>query len=229
MRMHPVFSSDNASTVYVHILESSNITHIPHNHGFLTHFANQYEQASGVLIAPDEVLTAAHIFAGYDTNQPHHGFVGIGSSSSDFAETSEISNVHIANFSDVGQPQGSEMDFALLHLTTPIADVEPMQIGSGFSSGVANITGYPTSAGGSQEGMTEHFSQIPDTNVLTGHTLGAADGRGSSGGPVWDIVNGLPTVVAIASSGNSGHGYFTKLSSNDIAQINSWMTADHEH
>ena len=186
------------------------------------------EQGSGVLIAPDEVLTAAHLVydssgniardtvvsAGYDRGAVH-GVVAAQS----------ISAMPVADWTVLSGTQG---DFALVHLATPITDVPVMALGQGFTGGAATATGYPLATGGAQDSLAETLSTVAGYDVLQGTPLGGGgDPRGSSGGPVWETVDGVPTVVGLVSSAQGSTGYFLALTAADVAQIQSWEAIDH--
>ena len=186
------------------------------------------EQGSGVLIAPDEVLTAAHLLydstghlatatvvsAGYDRGAVH-GVAAAGS-------------IHAMPAADWTHLSGTQGDFALVHLATPITDVPVMALGAGFAGGAATATGYPLATGGAQDSLAETLSKVPGYDVLQGTALGGGgDAHGSSGGPLWQMVDGVPTVVGLVSSAQGSTGYFLDLTAADVAQIQAWEAADH--
>ncbi|MGI3903405.1 MAG: trypsin-like serine peptidase [Janthinobacterium lividum] len=187
-----------------------------------------YEQASGVLIAPDEVLTAAH--AVYDD----HGNLLTGTMVSPGYQGGVVYGVaagqttHAQAFTDWTQLLGTQQDFAIIHLATPITNVPVMALGADFGGGQVTITGYPAATSGSQDSITEDVTKVEGYNAFQGVALGApGDAHGSSGGPLWQLVNGVPTVVGLASSQTGTTGNFLQLTSADVTQIQAWISQDH--
>lgn len=186
------------------------------------------EQGSGVLIAPDEVLTAAHLLydstgqlartivvsPGYDRGAVH-GVVAADA-------------VHAMPLADWTQLSGTQGDFALVHLATPITDRPTMALGAALAPGSATATGYPLASGGAQASLAETPTKVPGYDVFAGTPLGGTgDSHGSSGGPLWQTVDGVPTVVGLVSSAAGATGYFLDLTAADVAQIQAWEAADH--
>src|SRR5260221_5160232 len=113
---------------------------------------NQYFHASGVLVAPDEVLTASHVV--WET--------GVGAASAIVVVPAEDGNIepfgyeaatsfHYFPVNDAGgfiSLDQTQSDFALIHLATPIGNTTgTMGIGSDFPGGFAHITGFPANLG----------------------------------------------------------------------------------
>jgi V8-like Glu-specific endopeptidase len=181
-------------------------------------------QASGVLIAPDEVLTAAHVVwsttggaasdievsPGYNEGDAPFGTVGV--------KTYEYYPVDDSGDKITGQQ--SQFDFAVLYLSSPLS-LGSFGLLANYGGGTANVSGYPAYLDGAQDNVTEPITQDPDYDLLDG----AALGEGSSGGPVWIEGADGPQVVGIVSSavgGPGSAGYFVQLTTADVAQIEIW-------
>ena len=181
-------------------------------------------QASGVLIAPNEVLTAAHfvyssgvgsasdivVSPGYDLGYAPYGSV-------------TGTRIHYEQVNDAGgmiTPQQSQYDYAVIHLSQSF-DLGTMGLLANWAGGAANVTGYPAAAG-SQVSNYQYFARSPFYSVYQGMPLGP----GSSGGPVWiDGTNG-PAVVGLVSSATSSSGIFAQISTSAFNTIESWVAAD---
>jgi V8-like Glu-specific endopeptidase len=189
-------------------------------------------QGSGVLIAPNEVLTASHLVynsaLGAATNivvTPGYqsGSKPYGSATGDYFHYNTIQDAN----DNISFDQ-SQDDYAVIHLSQPFSTIGVMGIAPGFNGGVATVSGYPAAASGQQISDVETFVQNPNYSLLDGTSLGA----GSSGGPVW-ITNmqGDPLVVGLVSSGDGGSGsagFFTEITQTAYAQIMRWVYQDEQ-
>ncbi len=187
-----------------------------------------YEQASGVLIAPDEVLTVAHAVYDDSGNLLTGTMVSPGYQGGVVYGVAAAQTTHAQAFTDWTTLLGTQQDFAVIHLATPITNVPVMALGADFGGGQVTITGYPTATSGSQDSVTEDVTKVEGYNAFQGVALGApGDAHGSSGGPLWHLVNGVPTVVGLSSSQTGTTGNFLQLTSADVAQIQAWIAQDH--
>jgi len=109
-------------------------------------------QGSGVLIAPDEVLTASHVVytegKGVASNirvtPAFNGSAPFGVGIGTF--------VHYFPIHEIGgglTHDESQLDFALIHLSQPFTQLGTMGLQANYAGGVATVTGYPASASGS--------------------------------------------------------------------------------
>ena len=197
-------------------------------------------KGSGVLIFPDEVLTAAHLVYNSDAGG------AVGGPSSILGTATTITAVPAAtigtaqpfgsasgtvtfinrNFSDPGMtvtPGKVQYDLALIHLSKGFEGLGAMILGSNFAGGTANVTGYPATSA-TIVSNPETLSADALNAVLTGTGLGS----GSSGGPVWTAgPDGSPTVVGVISSENTTlTGYFSQLTTASLSQMKTQLGAD---
>lgn len=182
-------------------------------------------EASGVMISPDEVLTASHVVytAGVGaasnisvTPAYNRGTMPFGSSS--------VGYYHYFGIDDASgllSSATSQSDYAVLHLNTAFT-VGTMGVQSNFAGGAVHVTGYPLSAGGGMIDTTETVSLDPTYSLLDG----VDTGHGSSGGPVWIEGSGGPYVVGLVSSGNGVQGYNVQITSAVFNQIENWVHQD---
>jgi V8-like Glu-specific endopeptidase len=156
-------------------------------------------QGSGVLISPDEVLTASHVLyiqgTGSATNITVTPGYSPGSHPYGSASAANIHYFAIDDGADLISNEQSQSDYALIHLSSAF-DVGTMGVEANFSGGTVNITGYPASAGGNQVTSTQTDTVDPHYTLLDGTSIGA----GSSGGPVWVRTASGPEVVGLVSS-----------------------------
>ncbi len=186
----------------------------------------QWWQGSGVLISPDEVLTASHVVyhAGVGTAQYIHVGVGGGQTTVPFNwsygssfryELIDDSNGGITN-------QQSQYDYAVIHLTAPLLNIGYMGLTANFTGGPANVSGYPASAFGNQVTSAQTTTLDPNYTVLDGTSLG----EGSSGGPVWIASPSGPLVVGLVSTASGTTGYDALITPGALNQIETWVAQD---
>jgi V8-like Glu-specific endopeptidase len=184
-------------------------------------------QGSGVLISPDEVLTASHVLYIEGTGSATNITVTPGYSPTSLPYGSaSAANVHyfaIDDADDLITNEQSQNDYALIHLSSPFEDVGTMGVEANFPGGTVNITGYPASAGGAQVTSTQTNTVDPNYTLLDGTSIGA----GSSGGPVWVWTASGPEVVGLVSSiGPHGTGYSVQITTSVLNQIEAWVAQD---
>ena len=181
--------------------------------------------ASGVLVSPDEVLTASHaVFqegVGGASNivvEPGYnlGVAPYGSVSASYYHSNPVDDA-----GDRINAPNSQSDYAIIHLSRPI-DVGTMGYESNFPGGAVHVTGYPDNQGGAEIDTTETVTKDPFYSLLDGGDTG----MGSSGGPVWVLQNGLPYVVGLVSSGNGTQGYNVQITNSVFQTIQTWISQD---
>jgi V8-like Glu-specific endopeptidase len=185
-------------------------------------------QASGVLIAPNLVLTAAHVVwqtgVGTATNitvSPGYD-QGIAPFGSAYALSYDYNPIY--DYGDEETLYASESDYALIKLGTSFTQPTDFALGSNFPGGVAYVSGYPAGAAGALLSPAQAISLVPGFSILQGLALGA----GSSGGPVWTLgPNGAPTVQGLVSTETAdGTGYNVQITSSALSQIQGWVAQD---
>jgi V8-like Glu-specific endopeptidase len=186
-------------------------------------------RGSGVLIAPDEVLTAAHVV--WDSDHGAASSAVVMPLADPFAVTNpvKVDNFHVFEVND-GNHQialdQSQHDFALLHLHTPINGVThgTMGIATDFVQGDLNVTGFPGNAGTTLMETTTACQRDATYQIID---YGDDLGQGSSGGPLWEYINGKPYVCGIVSSGGNGEAHAGEITSTIAKYIFSWEHQDH--
>ena len=179
---------------------------------------------SGVLISPDEVLTAAHVVwtSGVGVATDVQVQPGYTNGTSPFGSLS--GNVtHYFPIDDTGgliSFTNSQSDYAIIHLSAPTT-AGFMAIGSGFTSGTAIESGYPGYSGKQVE-VSGTFTKMPFYSLLTGPMLG----EGSSGGPVWTGDASNATVVGTVSTGDNLSGYFNQITPAERSMLQAWVAQD---
>ena len=189
-------------------------------------------QFSGVLVAPDEVLTAAHCVTDAKGGQRNYGDAYFGYAGDPAgAEDVRVTGVHVLDGTHVGPESDAQVatDFALVHLSRAVTDAQVFALGIGTGGGDVTVDGYPASAGGKLVEGSERVNPTGTTGETTGaNVVPGGDGRGASGGPVWTTVGGTPTVVGLVSAQSSaGAMMFKALTGADVAQIQAWVAGDH--
>ena len=184
-------------------------------------------QGSGVLISPDEVLTASHVVysqgVGSATNITVAPAYDSGVRPYGSASGAAIHYFQINDANDLISSQQSQSDYAIIHLSSSFDSVGTMGIEANFAGGTVNVTGYPASADGAQVTSTQTVTVDPYYTLLEGTSIGA----GSSGGPVWIETTAGPEVVGLVSSvGANGTGYFVQITTSVLDQIEAWVTED---
>lgn len=182
-------------------------------------------QGSGVMLSPDEVLTASHVVytagVGAATNIIVTPAYNAGSSPFGSSSVQYYHYFLINNANDLISNETSQTDYAILHLSRPL-NVGWMGYEANFSGGPAHSTGYPTYANGAMIDMTETVYRDRQFTLLDG----VDTDHGSSGGPVWIDGPGGPNVVGIVSSGVGTVGYNVQITSQVFSQIQTWISQD---
>ena len=184
-------------------------------------------QASGVLISPDEVLTASHVVYSQDEGTASSITVspGYNNGSTPYGSVSGVS-FHYNPIDDSGDTISgyySQYDYAVIHLSHPFTGLGTMSYGPGFGGGVVNVTGYPAADNGTQVTTTEYATLDPDYTLIDGTDTG----EGSSGGPAWVMgSNGQAEAVGLVSTGDGTYGWDNLITPSEANQIANWVAQD---
>lgn len=165
---------------------------------------NQVQSGSGVAVAPDRVLTNAHVVLGVDAP----------------TVTDRARGVHAARIVHLDTAH----DLAVLAVDD--ADLPVMPVGAELTGGAsASVLGYPD--GGpfaSTPAAVQAVGEVPLGDVLTGaasmvdvYTLAADIRHGYSGGPVVDAAGNMAGLVFARAPGSDAVGY--ALTADTIAPV----------
>ena len=188
-------------------------------------------QGSGVLISPDEVLTASHVVWSSDNGTASNIVVtpahGMGSAPFGSAAGTSFHYNPVQDPNSSITKQQSQSDYALIHLSQPFANLGTMGLSAGFPGGPANVTGYPVADKGQMETSAQNVTLDANFTLLDGISIG----KGSSGGPVWVTDRtGAPFVVGVVSSEKDDSpgstGSFTQITAAAFNQIETWLQRD---
>ena len=185
-------------------------------------------EGSGVMISPDEVLTASHLLwtQGVGVSTGIRVTPGYSYGVAPFGTFDGLAS-HYNAINDAGGMLGLAdiaNDFAVIHLTSPVPSaVGTMALGAEYGQGVVTVSGYPGYSG-MQYDVSEAVATLAPSNLLTGGSLGP----GSSGGPVWVGGAAGATVVGTVSAGSvvGNVGYFNKITNAERATIQGWVAQD---
>lgn len=184
---------------------------------------------SGVLIAPDELLTAAHVVFKQGVGSASSIFVvpDLNGSDTPFGASIAVTDYHYFSLDNAGgvlSPVATQADFALLHLAQPITGAGVMVPVANFAGGTVHATGYPDASGvSSMVDVVESISQISSVSAFAS---GTDPGSGTSGGPLWASVGGTAQVYGLVSTGGFG-STASAFSGTTLNIINGWIAADH--
>ena len=187
-------------------------------------------QGSGVLISPDEVLTASHVV--YNSTYGTASDIQVAPAYNYGAEPFGVTigtYIHYFTIQDTTgliTNQQSQFDYAVIHLAQPFSNLGTMGLESNFQGGYVNVTGYPAVLNGAMENSSQYVTVDPAYSLLDGTAIG----EGSSGGPVWiSGSGGGPYVVGLVSTAAGGigsTGYFTQITTSVFNQIEAWVAQD---
>jgi V8-like Glu-specific endopeptidase len=185
-------------------------------------------QASGVLISPDEVLTASHVvyMQGVGTASNIVVAPGYNDGIAPFGYAYGISFYYfpIDNAGDEESPSASQSDYAVIHLASSFPTLGTLGLLANYAGGAVTVAGYPASANGALVVSNQTVSDNPRYTLLDGTALGP----GSSGGPVFVGGASDPQVVGLVSTGDAttGQGYDVQITTQALDQIEQWVESD---
>lgn len=183
--------------------------------------------ASGVLIAPDEVLTCAHIVweQGLGAASQVSVTPALNGADAPYGRVG-VADYHYFPIDDTGglvSPAGSQRDFALLHLSQPVG-AGTMPLEPNFLGGPVHVTGYPGAAGGNtMADLATSAQRLPNLSDLFLSPWESV-GEGMSGGPLWHVgAGGQPYCVGVVSTAAHNGEITPEL----LKAIQGWEAEDH--
>ena len=183
---------------------------------------------SGVLVAPDEVLTCSHLVWRSDAGAATAVAAAPALNGNDEPYGAiPVKDFHFYAISDSGDllaSSDSQYDFALLHLSQPVPGVVPMQLAPNFDGGPIHATGYPDYLGGTV--MDDVLTTADRPLFLSDLDLSDPLGSGMSGGPLWQALS-TPQGDQTYCLGVVSTGYFNgELTPTVLSDIQNWEAQD---
>jgi V8-like Glu-specific endopeptidase len=176
---------------------------------------------SGVMVGPNDVLTAAHVVYNSETGEAATNVAVTPAFDPDPHEEpfGTVDAYYLHYFPDIdpdgdGVPLsgdggaglgGVEHDVALLDLAVPLGNETGwMELDPDFVSGDVNVTGYPDHYGSN---MTNEYGYVEDDTVDWFTDISGLEIHdGNSGGPLWYLGDDdVPYVVGVVSTGLYAH------------------------
>lgn len=185
-------------------------------------------QGSGVLISPDEVLTAGHI--SYKSGNGGHVAENI-EVVPNYQQGSEPFGAYVGTVAHyipvINEPyityDGMSQDYSIIHLSKPVIGGSVMTLSPDFAGGQVHVSGYPLSANGALIDTVQTIASDPNYTIYESTPLG----EGSSGGPLWNYgADGTAQLYGVVSAVSGDTAYDVKLTAAKVAQIQTWVAAD---
>ncbi len=190
-------------------------------------------QATGVIIGPHTILTAAHLLYDADTGSSADAlslYPGYTPGSTNYNPTGALGGVQAIHFIKVPDENealtsaATQADFAVIDTSADLTPYGRFALDPDFTSGDVVTKGYPASSDGRLAGVETTLSQDGALSDIA--TTGLPISRGDSGGPLYDTVerNGalVPAVVGTVSTDSDA----MKLTRAKVARIRHWIRAD---
>lgn len=185
-------------------------------------------QGSGVLISPDEVLTAGHM--SYKSGNGGHVAENI-SIVPDYQQGVEPFGDYVGTVAHyipvTNEPyitfDGMSQDYSIIHLSKPVIGGSVMTLSPDFAGGQVHVSGYPLNGDGSLIDTVQTITSDPNYTIYESTPLG----EGSSGGPVWNYgADGTTQLYGVVSAVNGSTALDVKLTAAKMAQIQAWVAMD---
>jgi len=185
-------------------------------------------QSTGVLISPDEVLTADHV--SYKSGADNGVATAIDIATATLAGTGPVDEYigTVAHyFPVINDPAISfadlQTDYSIIHLSKPVIDGNVMNVTPDFAGGNVHVTGFPAASGDKMVDDVQTVTTDPSYSIYDGTAIGA----GSSGAPVWLYgADGRANVVGVVSSATDSTAYDMQITAAQATQIAAWVAAD---
>ena len=197
---------------------------------FLTYqVGNEIVRASGVIIGPHTILTAAHFVWDSSGTGQVAPYVNIypGLTTNNQTPITSVA-IHYNAVNDTGgliSAAQSQSDFAIIDTAQNLDAYGWFQIDPNYAGGAGTISGYPAANQYTQQNISGPVSADPSYNLID-YSAGFAVTGGSSGGPIWinegTASNPLPAVVGVVSTATWG----AQITSADLTQIEGWVAQD---
>jgi autotransporter passenger strand-loop-strand repeat protein len=201
--------------------------------------AEGVSRATGFIIGPHTILTAAHVVAsvgvsgaGLATNiQVYPGVAQTTSENSALTVLSiQADPDYVPSADGTSSPSNSQYDFAIITVAQNLDSYGAFSLGSGFTGGVVNETGYPAIPNGFSDynQANTQYNDIGNVTVdpyfpvlLYGSLAPIVAYPGDSGSPLWTYSGSTIDAVGLVST----TGYAVQFTAQDDSAIEAWVAA----
>jgi V8-like Glu-specific endopeptidase len=192
--------------------------------------------ASGVMISPNHVLTAAHVARSTSTVYISPGFDGDAAPYGTFTSASVLNHAAYLNADLRSGDTSGSFDIAVVTLSESIGDTTgfmKLQIKTEESIRGLNVStaGYPAEIGGRQDMYGASGQVLQDSNseetrnkFYLDDTLDVTPGQSGSG--IWEMVNGEPVLAGIITGYTPTAGTGVMITPEVYAWISAWTGGD---
>jgi VCBS repeat-containing protein len=178
------------------------------------------ELATGFVIGPHTILTAAHVALDQFGNVLPN--ITIKDDKGNVIGPVLAQNIYTDLFVPLlgGNPLNAQHDIAVINVAQNLSSYGAFDLISGYSGGTVNVTGYPKSASGLQVSDIGSASVSSISNTFLEGTLISSEGQ--SGGPLWTFDSSGAHAVGIVSGSSLGTSYDVQLTPADLSEIAGW-------
>ena len=190
-------------------------------------------QATGVIIGPHTVLTAAHVLYDADTETAadaislYPGYTPDSTVRNPPGALGGVQTIHYVKVPDNDHALSSaatQADFAVIDTSADLTPYGSFALDPDFSRGDVVVKGYPSSANGLLSGIEATLSQ--DGRLSDIATRGIGLSPGFSGGPLYDTVERNGSIVDAVVGTVSTTVDAMKLTRAKVALIRRWIAID---